>query len=60
MGTENPKTTIDTHAEKKKQAKHNTKDGHQATREENKRGGGKKPYKNKPKTIKKIAIGIYM
>ena len=38
MGTANPKTTIDTHTKKKKQAKHNTKGGHQTTREENKRG----------------------
>ena len=38
MGTANPKTTIDTHTKKKKQPKHNTKDGHQTTRDENKRG----------------------
>ena len=37
MGTVNPKTTIDTHTQKKKQLKHNTKDDHQTTREENKR-----------------------
>ena len=38
MGTANPKTTIDTHKKKKKQANLNTKDGHQTTREDNKRG----------------------
>ena len=38
MGTENPKTTIDTHTQKKKQPKHKTKDGRQTRREENKRG----------------------
>ena len=38
MGTANPKTTIDTHTKMKKQPKHITKDGHQTTREDNKRG----------------------
>ena len=38
MGTANPQTTIDTHTKKKKQPKHNTRDSHQITREENKRG----------------------
>ena len=46
MGTANSKTTIDTdtHAlshtreKKKKQSKHNTKDGHQTTGGKNKRG----------------------
>ena len=54
IGTANPQSTVDTHTKKKKQPKHNTKDGHQTTREENKRGREeKKPYQNKPKTIKK-------
>ena len=38
MGTANQKSMIDTHTKKKKQSKHNTKDRHQITREENKRG----------------------
>ena len=38
MGTANPKTATDTHTQKKKQPKHNTKDSHQITREKNKRG----------------------
>ena len=50
MGTANPKTTIDTHTQKKKQPKHDTKDGHQTTREENKRKRRKKrPTKTKPR-----------
>ena len=60
MGTANPKTTIDTHMKKKKQPKHNTTDVHQTTREENKRKRRKKTYKNKHKTIKKMAIGIHI
>ena len=61
MGTANPKTTIDTHTKMKKQPKHITKDGHQTTREKNKRGREEKiTYKNKPKTIKKMAVGIYI
>ena len=44
---------------KTKQPKHNTKDGHQTTKEQ-KRKGGKKIYKNKPKIIKKIVIGTYI
>ena len=60
-GTTNSKTTIDIHIKKKNQHKHNTKDGHQTTREENIRGRGKKKtYKNKPKTIKKMSIGTYI
>ena len=48
MGTTNPQTEIDTHTKKKKQPKHNTKDGHQTTREENKRGRKeKRPTKKK-------------
>ena len=38
MGRANQKTTIDTHTKKIKQHKHNTKNAHQTTREENKRG----------------------
>ena len=38
MATINQKSTTDTHKKKKKQPKHNSKDSHQITREENKRG----------------------
>ena len=58
MGTANPKTIIDTHTKKIKQPKQNSKDGHQTTREQ-KRKGRKKTYKNKPQTIKKMAIEMY-
>ena len=34
--TASHKSTIDTHTNKKKQSKHNTKDSHQATREQKK------------------------
>ena len=54
MGTANPKATIDTHTKKKKQPKHNTKDGHQTTREENKRRSEeKRPTKTNPKQLRK-------
>ena len=59
MVTTNQKSTINTHAKKKKQSKYNTKDSHQITRE-HKRKGRKKTYKNKSKTIKKMAIRIYI
>ena len=43
----------------KKQLKHNTKNGHQT--QENKRGREEKnTYKTQPKTIKKMALGIYI
>ena len=45
MGTTNQKTTRDTHLKKKKQTKYNTKDSQKITREENKRGRGKKDLK---------------
>ena len=38
MGTTNKKFAMDTHTKNKKQSKHNTKDRHQITRENNKRG----------------------
>ena len=54
MGTANPKITIDTQTKRKKQARHNTKDGHQTTREENKRGREeKRPTKTNPKQLRK-------
>ena len=52
MGNANQK--IDTHTKKKKQPKHNTKDGHQTTREENKRGRDeKRPTKTNSKQLRK-------
>ena len=59
MGTTTQKSTIDTHTKKKKQSIRFTKDRHQITEEENKRGR-KKTFKNKSKTIKKMAIGTYI
>ena len=54
MGTANTKTTIDTHTQKKKQPKNDTKDGHQTTREENKTGWKeKRPTKTNPKQLRK-------
>ena len=38
MVTANQKSKIDIHTKKKKEYKHNTKDSHQITRNENKRG----------------------
>ena len=50
----NQKSTIDTHAKKKKESKHNTKFNHQITREENKRGREeKRPTKTNPKQLRK-------
>ena len=49
-------TTIDTHThtQKKKQPKHNTKGGHQTTREENRRGREeKRATKTNPKQLRK-------
>ena len=45
---------------KPKESKHNTKDSHQFTRKENKRRKTqqKRTYRNKPKTVKKMAIRI--
>ena len=43
----------------KKQPKHNTKDSHQITTDENKRER-KETYKNKSTTIKKMSIGTYI
>ena len=54
MGTAKPKPTIDTNTKKKKQPKHNTKDGHQNIREENKRRREeKRPTKTNPKQLRK-------
>ena len=59
MITTDQKSTIDTHTKKKKQSKHNTKDSHQITREQ-KRKGRKNTYKNKTETIKKMAVRTYI
>ena len=54
MGNTNQKSTLDTHTWKKKQPEHNTKDGHQTTREENKRGKEeRRPTKTNPKQLRK-------
>lgn len=45
MGTTNQKIIMGAHIKKKKQAKSNTKDGQQITREDNKRGREKKDPK---------------
>ena len=48
----NQKSTIDTHTQKKKESKQNTKVSHQITRKESKRGREEKnTYKNKSKTV---------
>ena len=44
----------------KRKSKHRTEDSHHFTKEEKKRGREKKPYKNKSKTIKKMAIRTYV
>ena len=50
MVTTNQKSTIDVCTKKKKQYKHNTKDSHQITIEENKKGREeKRPMKTSPK-----------
>ena len=51
------KSLIAIHTKKKKEFKSNTKDSHQITREENKKG--KKICKNKQKTINKIITRTY-
>ena len=49
MGNTNQKPIIDTNIKKKKQSKHNTKDSHDITREENKRGSeGERSIKTNP------------
>ena len=61
MVTANPKSIIDIHTKKKKESKHNTENSYQITREEKKRGKEeKKTYKNKSKTINKMAIRTYI
>ena len=53
MITANRKFVIDTHTQKKKESKHNTKVSHQITREEYKTGReGKRPAETKPKQLR--------
>ena len=53
METANKKSTIDIPTKKKKESKHNTKEGHQTTKE-NKRGReGKRPTKTNLKQLTK-------
>ena len=49
----NQKTTVDTHMKKKKQSKHNTKDGQQITKGNNKKGR-KKTQNNNPPKLRKL------
>ena len=52
--TTNQKTAIETHTQKKKQPKHNTKDSHQTVREKNKRGREeKRPTETNLKQLRK-------
>ena len=50
----------DTHMHKRKESKHNTKYSHQITKEERKKKGRKKTYKNKSRTINQMAVRIYI
>ena len=56
-GTANPKTTIDKHTEEKKQPNPTPKLVIKPQKKRMKEKGRKNTYKNKLKTIKKIAIG---
>ena len=58
MVTVNKKSTIDTHTIKKNQSKHNAKDSHQTTRDQEKER--KKTIKTISKTVNKIAIRTYI
>ena len=49
----NQKSTMDTQRNKKKQSKCNTKDSHQTTRDENKKGRGKKDLQKNIKQLTK-------
>ena len=65
MVTTNQNSTTDTHTNKKKQSKHNTKDSHQVPKEEKEEGKKKitkkkNPKQNKFKTVNKMAIRAYI
>ena len=52
MVTTNQKSIINTHTQKRKESKHNTKDNHQITREESKRKRKEQyNYKTMPKQL---------
>ena len=52
---------MDKNIKKKKQAKHNTKDGQQITKEDNKKRRGRKKTPNgNPKTFKKMTASTYL
>ena len=55
----NQRSIIDIHTKKKKESKYNTNDRHQVTRDKNKRRGRGMTYKNKFKTMNKMAIRTY-
>ena len=52
MGTTNQITMLEVHIKKKKEAKHNTKDGQQTKRKDKKKGKKKDQYSNIPPKIK--------
>ena len=55
------KQNTDIHTNKKKDSKHKIKNSHQITREENKRvKAEKQTYKNKFKTVNKMAVRTYI
>lgn len=58
MVTTNQIALIDTQNIRRKKYKHNIKESHQVTREENKRRN--QNYKNNQKTINKMAISTYL
>ena len=60
MVTANQKSVIDIHMKKKKESEYKTKNSHHIPRQENKRGKGKKTYKNKSIAINKMEIKTYI
>ena len=60
MVTTNQRSVIDTHTNKRKEAKHNNKDSHQTTgkkaKEEERNNNNKEPCKNNPRTINKLYL----
>ena len=59
MVTTKQKPIIDIQTKNKKESKHNSEDSYQITRGQKKKEGNK-TYKNKSKTINKMAIGTYI
>ena len=60
MVTANPKTTIDTHKKVKATQTQHKRLSSNLKRREQKRKGGKRTYRNKPKSFKKMAIHTYI